>query len=84
MPNHSSQLAKLYFGDYLISYNTFFKHTWKGLENEFIFPAIRVYLTVFASQIKMDFIFHSFKGENVFRQQPLVESIVVESQWSYI
>lgn len=35
MPNHSSQLAKLYFGDYLISYNTVFKHTWKGLENEF-------------------------------------------------
>lgn len=48
-----------------------------------IFLAIRVYLTVFASQIKMDFIFHSFRGENVFRQQPLVGSIVVESERSY-
>ena len=48
-----------------------------------ILLAIRVYLTVFASQIKMDFIFHSFRGENVFRQQPLVGSIVVESERSY-
>ena len=49
-----------------------------GKTSLIIFLAIRVYLTVFASQIKMDFIFQSFRGENVFRQEPLVGSIVVK------